>query len=135
MSGSNIKLRIIDSYDLLSIRPSQTDSNLFEQVCTKTDCDIISLDLGSKLQFYLTKAPIKQAIQRGAVFEICYGQGLMENHLKNRKVFLNNCLTLVKLTKGKSIIFGSEANKRIFMRSPLDVQTISHLFAPSSSIG
>jgi RNase P/RNase MRP subunit p30 len=34
----------------------------------------------------------------------------------------------VKLTKGgKGIIFGSEANKRIYMRSPLDVIQIGRL--------
>jgi ribonuclease P/MRP protein subunit RPP1 len=74
---------------------------LFEQICTKTDCDIISLDLGSKLQFFLTKPPIKQALLRGAVFEISYGQCLLENHLKQRKTFIHNSLNLVRLTKGK----------------------------------
>lgn len=60
---------------------SKDEGNLFEAICTKTDCDIISLDMGKRFAFYLTKTPLKMALERGAVFEINYGQGMLENNI------------------------------------------------------
>ena len=62
------------------------------------------------------------AAQRGAVFEVSYGSGMLENSVVNRKVFLNNALTIIKMTKGgKNVIFSADAHKRINMRAPIDV--------------
>ena len=52
---------------------TQDKGALFEQICTKTECDIISLDMGKRFNFFLTKTAIKLALERGAVFEINYG--------------------------------------------------------------
>lgn len=55
------------------------------------------------------------------MFEITYGQGLLEHPKSNRKIFLNNAINLIRLTKMRGIILSSETNRRVFMRSPLDV--------------
>ena len=86
-----------------------------------TNCDIISVNLGKRVPFYWEKSPIKQAILRGAQFEINYGLGMLENSSENRKRFLQNAMSLVKVCKGKNLIMGSETNQRVFMRSPLDI--------------
>ena len=53
---------------------------------------------------------------------------MLENAQVNRKIFLNNALNLVRLTKGgKQMIFSAEANRRIFMRAPLDVMQIAQM--------
>jgi RNase P/RNase MRP subunit p30 len=52
---------------------------------------------------------------------------MLENTTSKRKDFLQNCLTLVKMTKGKGIIMSSEASNRIFMRSPLDVVSMGKM--------
>ena len=47
---------------------------------------------------------------------------MLESNSSNRKTFLNNALNLIKMSKdGKGIILSSETNRRIFMRSPIDV--------------
>lgn len=135
--GGNPKQKIINSYDLLACRLAQVQNpqksnkgvnlmeSLFEQVCTKTDCDIIQVDCSQRLSFFIQKTPVKLALQRGAVFELSYGQGMLENEAAFRKYFLNNCLTLIKICKGgKGIILSAETNRRIFMRSPIDVMQI-----------
>ena len=50
-SGASATAKIIDSYDLLALRcPTslKDHENLLEQICMKTDCDIISLDYGAR---------------------------------------------------------------------------------------
>ena len=44
--------KILNSYDLLAIRPLDQES-LFETAFTKSDADIISLDLSQRLNFYI----------------------------------------------------------------------------------
>ena len=75
----------------------------------------------------MSKSCIKIALIRGAHFEINYGQGLLENYQNERKVFLQNAMSICKLTKGKGIILSGETNHRMFMRSPLDVVGIGKL--------
>lgn len=80
VSDSNAKTPIIDSYDLFALRCQSKDNGgkqematLFDQICSKTDCDIISLNLGEPIPFFLQKTSVKLALQRGAVFELNYG--------------------------------------------------------------
>mmetsp|Transcript_16083 Transcript_16083/g.27157 ORF Transcript_16083/g.27157 Transcript_16083/m.27157 type:complete len:181 (+) Transcript_16083:315-857(+) len=136
LSGSqNPKTHIVNSYDLLALRvkqifrknqkqnASQLES-LFEQVCVKTDCDIVSVDCGERSPFFFQKSHIKQALARGAVIELNYGQALLENG--HRKTFINTAMQLTKLSKGgKGLIMASETNRRIFMRSTTDLVKIA----------
>lgn len=100
---------------------------LFEQICTKTDCDIVSLDFGKKIPFFFQKSFVKLALQRGAIFEINYGSGMLENSEQERRWFLQNAMALIKITKGKGIILSADTNSRLFMRSPIDVACIGKL--------
>ena len=61
------------------------------------------------------------------MFEINYGQGMLENYASERKTLLQNAMSIIKLTKGKGIIMSSESNNRLFMRSPIDVCSIGKL--------
>jgi len=90
LSGNEKKhLAVILSYDILALRTSS--EVIFDQACTKSDVDLISLDFSQKLNFYIQKSQVKQAIKNGISFEICYGEGALEEPA-NRKVFLQNCI-------------------------------------------
>ena len=127
--NANPKVPIINSYDLFAIRPACVKNDravdpekIFENVCRNSECDIISIDFGQKFSFFLDKTTIKMALNRGANFEITYSKGMLEQPLNTRKVFINNAMNLVKLSKGgNGIIFASETSRKIFMRSPIDV--------------
>ena len=55
--------------------------SLFEQAFTKSDADIISLDLSIRLRFYIQKTWIKLATARGVTIEVTYGgQGQTLDH-------------------------------------------------------
>ncbi|CDW90528.1 rnase p subunit p30 family protein [Stylonychia lemnae] len=118
-SGEKKQYGIINSYDLLAVRTSESEQ-LFEQICTKSDVDIISIDLTKRLSFFISKVLVKQALQRGIQFEICYGAGCFEGSQTNRKQFLQNVMQLVKVSKGKGIILSCEANNSIYQRTPID---------------
>ena len=150
---NNPKASIIDSYDLLGIRLSiskpteaqlqkdkgkayeqtakQADT-LFDQICTKTNCDIISIDLSRRLPFFVTKTPVKLALQRGAQFELDYGSGMLEGMAKDcRKCFIANALAITKHSKGKGVILAANVNRKVFMRAPLDLVHMGQLLGIS----
>ena len=66
------------------------------------------------MNYFLSKPLIKQALQRGITFEICYGSGCFEGSQANRKTFLMNAMALVKVTKGKGIVLSCESDKSIY---------------------
>ena len=61
---SDKSTKILNSYDLLAIRPIG-QSQLFEQLCTKSDADIISIDCSVRLNFFIKKEWFKAAQKRG----------------------------------------------------------------------
>lgn len=69
-------------------------------------------------------------MQRGVQFEICYGAGLQGPDA--RKNFMMNAMQLIKLTKGKNIIFASEEASQIYQRSPADVMAIATMLGISN---
>lgn len=113
---------MLNSYDLVAVRPLDQEC-LYEQAFTKSDADIISLDLSVRLNFYIQKTWIKLAVARGIQIEIVYGSGCLEQQSAAlRKVFLMNAIQLTRLCKGgRNLILSSEAVSLLYMRSPTDV--------------
>jgi len=105
---------------------------LFDQICTKTNCDIISIDLSRRLPFFVTKTPVKLALLRGAQFELDYGSGMLEGMAKDcRKCFIANALAITKHSKGKGVILAANVNRKVFMRAPLDLVHMGQLLGVS----
>ncbi|KAI9335517.1 Polymerase/histidinol phosphatase-like protein [Obelidium mucronatum] len=70
------------------------------------DVDLISLDLGSKLPFYIKKTTVNMAVQKGIYFE---------------QITYAPCIR-----GGKNIIISSEAARALDIRSPLDILNLAH---------
>ena len=70
------------------------------------------------MSFFLNKTSVKQALQRGITFELCYGSGCFEGSQANRKTFLMNAMTLIKLISNKNgsdgIIFACDSDRKIY---------------------
>ncbi|KXJ28288.1 Ribonuclease P protein subunit p30 [Exaiptasia diaphana] len=62
------------TFDILAVTP--TTEKLFQQCCGSLEVDIISLDITSRLPFYLKIPQVRQAIQRGIHFEIVYSPAI-----------------------------------------------------------
>jgi ribonuclease P/MRP protein subunit RPP1 len=112
-SGEAKKLSVIGTFDLFAVRTSESEQ-IFDQCCTKSDVDIISLNLGDRMNYFLNKTLIKQALQRGITFEICYGSGSFEGSQANRKGFLMNAMSLIKVSKGQGIILSCDSDRKIY---------------------
>lgn len=112
------------SYDILAVRPG-TDK-IFQQCCGNLDVDIISIDMTSRLPFYLKLPQVKQAIERGIHFEIVYSPAIRDN--TQRRYIISNAMELVRASKGRNIIMSSEAENQMDLRGPYDVANLGRLF-------
>ena len=93
--------KILNTYDLVAMRPDPKQNKqetIYEQVFTKGDGDIISLELSQRLDFYFQKTWVKFAITKCIAIELVYGPGCFEpkpgkeNSSKQRKQFLMNAM-------------------------------------------
>ena len=71
--------KVVNSYDLLAVRPSHEQETLFDQLTTKSDADLISLDLSKKMNYFISKSQVRQALKRGVQFEVCWGSGCFDS--------------------------------------------------------
>ena len=114
----------VQSYDLLAVRPS-TDK-LFQQSVTSLEVDLISLDLSSRLPFFLRHPQVHKAVERGIFFEIVYSPAIRDN--SQRRYVISNALDLVRIAKGRNIIISSEAQGVMDLRGPYDISNLGLLF-------
>ncbi len=63
-----------NQYDILAVQP-MTEKTLLH-ACSNLECDIITLDLSTRLPFFLKRSTLGIAIERGIFFEITYGASL-----------------------------------------------------------
>ena len=112
------------SYDILAVRP--TTDKLFQQCCGNLDVDVISIDMTSRLPFYMKLPQVRQAIERGIHFEIVYSPAIRDN--TQRRYIISNAMELVHVSKGKNIIISSEAGHQMDLRGPYDVANLGNLF-------
>lgn len=120
ISASN---EIIRSYDLIAIQPE--NEKMFQVACTSLDCDIISLDMTTRLGFSIRPGYVNVAVQRGTTFELCYGPMIRDPGIRRNAI--GNALVLARATKGKHIVLSSAATQSWQVRTPMDVVNLAGL--------
>ncbi|KAJ3023108.1 Ribonuclease P protein subunit p30 [Thoreauomyces humboldtii] len=115
------------AYDLIAVQP--TSEKMFQQACGTMDVDIISLDMGNRLPWYLKQPTVNVAVTRGIFFEITYAPAIRD--ASSRRHLISNAAQLVRITKGKNIIISSEAQKAMELRGPYDVINLGSIFSMS----
>eukprot|EP00890_Picochlorum_soloecismus_P000318 jgi/Picsp_1/1287/NSC_04768-R1_ribonuclease p protein subunit p30 len=110
---------ILRSYDLMAVLVASEKA--FQFSCTVLDVDIITLDFASRLPFKMKHDVVKQAIDRGVVFEVPYAEFIRLPAGARRQQFLANVQALAQATGGNSIVFSSAAETSFDIRSPYDV--------------
>ncbi|KAF4548798.1 RNase P subunit p30-like protein [Elsinoe fawcettii] len=116
---SNARLKSLAAdYDLLALRP--TDEKTFQQACSTLDADIISLDLSQRLPFVFKFKPLSEAVKRGVRIEINYAQALSGDANARRNV-ISSVTGLVRASRGRGLVVGSEARRAVECRAPWDV--------------
>ncbi|KAF1989648.1 PHP domain-like protein [Aulographum hederae CBS 113979] len=107
------------NYDIVALRP--TSEITLQQACHSLDCDIISVDLTVRLDYYFKFKMLSVALQRGVRFEICYAPGVVAIDASARANLIGNTTQLLRATRGRGLIISSEARRALGCRGPWDV--------------
>ncbi|CAJ0749730.1 9544_t:CDS:2, partial [Entrophospora sp. SA101] len=118
------------SYDIFAVQPINEKS--FQNTCSNFDVDIISLEMGSRLPFYLKHGMVGLAIDCGIFFEICYSPTIRDSI--SRQHLISNAQNLVRVTCGKNIIISSEAQRAIELRGPYDIINLGTIMGMNQAL-
>ncbi|CAG8482967.1 1548_t:CDS:2 [Ambispora gerdemannii] len=121
---------IISTYDVLAVQPM--NEKLFQTACNNYDVDIISLELGTRLPFYLKHGTLAKAIERGIYFEICYAPAIRDS--TSRRHLISNAQNLVRVTRGKNLIISSGAQKAMELRGPYDIVNLGTIMGMNQEV-
>ncbi|CAG8693391.1 25957_t:CDS:2, partial [Gigaspora margarita] len=104
------------TYDILAVRP--TNEKTFQNACNTLEIDIISLEMGSRLPFYLKHSIVGLAIE----------------HSTSRRYLISNAQNLVRVSRGKNIIITSEAQRAMELRGPYDIVNLGTIMGMNQAI-
>ncbi|KAJ9633369.1 RNA-binding RNA processing protein rpp1 [Knufia peltigerae] len=116
------------AYDILALRP--TNEKNLQLCCGSLECDLISLDFSQRLQFPLRFKTVSSALQRGLRFEVCYSPGVSSSGSSPdaRRNLIGGATALIRATRGRGIVFSSEARSALGLRGPHDVINLASLW-------
>lgn len=119
-------------FDIVAVRP--TSERTFASACQSLDADIISLDLdplqtssSSRLPFQLKHGLVREAVQRGVLFELCYGHSIVVRDPGRKRQVLANAMNVVRilgkggLRKG-GLFVSSGVEEPYALRAPSNVR-------------
>lgn len=121
-------------FDIVAVRP--TSEKALQLVAGGLDVDLISLNMSSRLPFYLKHKTVGSAVDKGIKFEICYSQmvsgpagystlndsnGLSSTASMARKSFLNNVIQLIRASRSRGLVVSSGATQPLQVRNAHDI--------------
>ncbi|CAK4075477.1 unnamed protein product [Aphanomyces euteiches] len=112
--------KIIQAYGVVAVEA--LSARVFQFLCENGEVDIITFDMSSRLPFQLRKPLIDAAIKRNIYFEIKYMHALGDS--SSRRYFFSNASNLIRITKGRNLLFSSGAVREMLLRSPYDIMTV-----------
>lgn len=124
---------LVQAYSLIALRPM--NEKCLSLACNNLDCDIISLDLSTRLSYHFKFKTIAAAVARGVRFEICYGPGITGSGLEARRNLISNATALIRATRGRGIIISSEAQQALCVRAPWDVVNLACIWGLTQERG
>ncbi|KAF2707654.1 PHP domain-like protein [Pleomassaria siparia CBS 279.74] len=113
-------------YDIIAARP--TDERTLQQACASLDIDLISLDLTQRFEKHFKFPMLGTAITRGVKIELCYSQALLTGDATAKRNLISNATQLIRVTRGRGLIFSSEARSVLAVRAPSDVINLASIW-------
>lgn len=68
------------------------------------------------------------AIARGVKIEICYSQAILSSDPSAKRTLISNVVQLIRVTRGRGLVFSSEARNAIGLRAPSDVINLASVW-------
>lgn len=75
------------------------------------------------------------AITRGIKIELCYSQGILSSDPQAKRNLISNATQLIRVTRGRGLIFSSEAKSVLGIRAPSDVINLASVWGLGSERG
>jgi ribonuclease P/MRP protein subunit RPP1 len=133
-AASNFRIpQLQQLYDLVAARP--TDERTLQQACQSLDVDIISLDLTKKFEKHFKFPMLGTAIARGIKIELCYSQGILSSDPMAKRNLISNATALIRVTRGRGLIFSSEARNVLGVRAPSDIINLASVWGLGTERG
>ncbi|CAA9957648.1 ribonuclease p complex protein [Pyrenophora teres f. maculata] len=133
-AASNFRIpQLQQHYDLVAARP--TDERTLQQACQNLDVDIISLDLTRRFETHFKFPMLGTAISRGIKIELCYSQGIMSSDPSAKRNLISNATQIIRVTRGRGLIFSSEAKTVLGIRAPSDIINLASVWGLGSERG
>lgn len=133
-AASNFRIpQLQQLYDLVAARP--TDERTLQQACQSLDVDIISLDLSRRFETYFKFPMLGSAIARGIKIELCYSQGILSSDPAAKRNLISNATQLIRVTRGRGLIFSSEAKSALGIRAPSDIINLASVWGLGTERG
>lgn len=133
-AASNFRIpQLQQIYDLVAARP--TDERTLQQACQSLDVDIISLDLTRKFEKHFKFPMLGTAIARGIKIELCYSQGILSTDPMAKRNLISNATQLIRVTRGRGLIFSSEAKSVLGIRAPSDIINLASVWGLGTERG
>ncbi|KAF1912476.1 RNase P subunit p30-domain-containing protein [Ampelomyces quisqualis] len=133
-AASNFRIpQLQQLYDLVAARP--TDERTLQQACQSLDIDIISLDLTRRYEKHFKFPMLGAAIARGIKIELCYSPGILSNDPMAKRNLITNATQLIRVTRGRGLIFSSEAKSVLGIRAPSDIINLASVWGLGTERG
>lgn len=133
-AASNFRIpQLQQLYDIVAARPS--DERTLQQACQSLDVDIISLDLSRKFESYFKFPMLGTAIARGIKIELCYSHGILSSDPNAKRFLITNATQLIRVTRGRGLIFSSEARSVLGIRAPSDIINLASVWGLGTEKG
>ncbi|KAI0580068.1 ribonuclease p complex subunit [Pyrenophora tritici-repentis] len=133
-AASNFRIpQLQQQYDLVAARP--TDERTLQQACQSLDVDIISLDLTRRFETHFKFPMLGTAISRGIKIELCYSQGIMSSDPSAKRNLISNATQIIRVTRGRGLIFSSEAKSVLGIRAPSDIINLASVWGLGTERG
>jgi ribonuclease P/MRP protein subunit RPP1 len=75
------------------------------------------------------------AIARGIKIELCYSPGILSSDPMAKRNLISNATQLIRVTRGRGLIFSSEAKSVLGIRAPSDIINLASVWGLGSEKG
>ncbi|KAJ2576694.1 RNA-binding RNA processing protein rpp1 [Coemansia sp. RSA 1836] len=112
-------------YDVVAVRPTSdkllaaASSGAWEAV------DMISLDMGGRWGYFVKHKTAGQALAAGLALELSYQPALADS--ATRQQWVSNAASIVRVTRGRGLVWTSAARQASDLRSPYDVTVLGEV--------
>lgn len=123
--------KISHQFDILAIQP--TTEKALQLATANLDIDLISINLNSRLPFFLKHKTVGSGLEKGIKYEIAYA-GLISGYVSDsmvaasssiaRRNFFGNVLQLIRASRSRGLVISSGALQPVQTRNYSDILTL-----------